>query len=57
VSKSILKSLAFIVEYTATKFQHGQEIIKHRFSTLLHTTAKIFVRRLLHRGYFDFNNL
>jgi len=27
VSKSILKSLAFIVEYTATKFQHGQEII------------------------------
>jgi hypothetical protein len=48
VSKSILKSSAFIVEYTATKFQDGQKIIKHWFSTLLLTTAKIFVRRLLH---------
>jgi len=36
------------VEYRATKFQERQEIIKHWFSTLLHTTAKIFVRRLLH---------
>jgi len=40
------------VEYTATKFQDGQEIIKHGFSTLLHTTAKIFVRRLLHNVHF-----
>jgi hypothetical protein len=35
-------------EYTATKFQDGKEIIKHWFFTLLHTTAKILVRRLLH---------